>query len=372
MPSSTSNSDSHIRDIPNQPWAKLVIAAIAVFIVAMAGWEAFARKMQHLPGTQFQGFGKMWTLERRKLDRPNNIRIVLTGSSRMMWAADLDILEDGFGERPLQLALPGTGPALIVEDIVNNTDFDGLILVGVTSFLFNRLDEGFFGGEAFDNYHNEAPSQWAGTKIHRLLSKHLGFLDEAFALPELLERYSDLPVREGAENLLEKDWKLGDHYEDLQTDMWPPVETPGSFDNQQITNFWTPGLKRPPETPERMAEMSDSAIAFFTPLIDTLRARGGDMVFILMPADGLYLEHDKKTNYFDLTWQPMSDGFNAAAVNSYDYPELSSNLQIPEWSHLSRASQDLWSRDVVPIIKAQYLATRNKPIDDVIEPRLSQ
>ena len=70
-------------------------------------------------------------------------------------AADLDILEQGLSTRPLQLAIAGTGPALFLQDIVENTDFDGLVLIGVTPFLFNRLDEGFFGEEAYEEAWSE-------------------------------------------------------------------------------------------------------------------------------------------------------------------------------------------------------------------------
>jgi hypothetical protein len=366
MPSSTSSSDITYREIPERPWPRLLAAALVFMVIAMIGWEILARSLQHKPGT-FHGFAERWAVERHKLDKPNNYRVVLTGSSRVLWASDLDILEEGFGTRPLQLALPGTGPALIVEDIVNNTEFDGLLVVGVTPFLFNRLDEGFFGGAALKRYKSESPSQWSGAKIHGFLSKYFGFLDDAFDLFKLVERYSDFPVREGAENLMQKDWKLGDGVADGQMDMWPPVEQVGSFDNTQITNFWSGGLGRPPEKPERMAEMASETLAFFTPLVEKLRERGGDMVFIRMPSEGGYLKHDIKTDYRGLTWDVMVKDLGAPAIHTFDYPQLSTDLDIPEWSHLSRASQDLWSRDIVPVIEQTYEQYRGHSVYDIIK-----
>ena len=164
-------------------------------------------------------------------------------------------------------------------------------------------------------------------------------------------------------------WKLGNHYEDRQTDMWGPVEVEGSFDNEQILAFWMRGLSRDPESPERMQEMVDTSVEHFVPLIEKLRARGGDAVFIRMPGNGKYLEHAIKTNYRELTWNPMTEGFDAVSINTMDYPELSSELEIPEWAHLSRKSQDDFSRLIVPKLKQIYVKERGHSIDDIIHRR---
>ena len=369
MPSSTSSSDIPYRAIPARNWGVAWLICFVLVVSAVAGWEVKARSMQHLPG-DFDGYTNFtiqWAEERRKLDSPDSdTRVLLLGSSRMLWAADLDILEQQLGTRPLQLSIAGTGPALMLRDIVENTDFDGLVLVGVTTFLFNRLDEGFFGGDAFRWYEGASPSEYLGHEIHVFLSENFAFLDDGFKLFELIDHYSDFPEREGVWDLNAGEWKLGHHYEDRQTDMWPPIEVEGSFDNEQLLAFWMLGLGRDPEPPEKMQEMADEAVEFFAPLVEKLRARGGDVVFIRMPSAGKYLEHDLATNYRELTWDPMTEGFGAVAVNTMDYPELSSELEIPEWSHLSRQSQDDFSRRIVPIVKQRYREVRDHDIDDII------
>ncbi len=369
MPSSTSSSDIPYREIPDRAWGQAWLICAVLVLAAVAGWELKAREMQHLPGDYdgFISFAPLWAEERRKLDEPDHgHRVVLLGSSRILWGADLDILEQELGIRPLQLAIPGTGPALFLEDIVENTDFDGLALVGVTPFLFNRLDEGFFGEEALQWYNNPSPSGLVGYRLHMWLSDHFGFLDDGFRLFQLIDHYSTFPDREGTWDLNAGEWKLGSHYADRQADMWGPVEVEGSFDNEQMLAFWMLGLSRPPEDEERMAEMAESAVEFFAPLVEQLRERGGDVVFIRMPGTGKYLDHDLATNYRELTWDVMAEGVDAVWINSMDYEELSSDLEIPEWSHLSRKSQDDFSRRIVPVIQQHYLEARGQSIQDVI------
>ncbi|MDJ0909796.1 MAG: hypothetical protein QNI99_11425 [Woeseiaceae bacterium] len=372
MPSSTSSSDVPYREVPEKNWGLAWVIAVVLVIAGVAAWEMQARAMHHVPGDydELTNFAIQWGEERLELDDPDNdTRVVLLGSSRMLWGADLDILEEELGTRPLQMAIPGTGPALMFKSVVEESDFDGLVLIGVTPFLFNRLDAGMFGGEALRWYDGAGPSEYTGHWINSFLTQHFAFLDEGFRLFELLDNYSTLtiPEREGAYDLNARTWKLGHHWEDRQTDMWPPVEEEGSFDNEQILAFWMLGLSRPIPEPEGMQEMADSAVELFMPLVEQLRERGGDVVFIRMPSSGKYLEYDLAANYRELTWDPMAAGIDAVWINAMDYPELSSDLEIPEWSHLSRQSQDDFSRRIVPVMEQYYEIVRGQSIRDVID-----
>ncbi len=368
MPSSTSNSDIPYRDIPDRPWPRLLVVALVMLTIGLAGWEALARKMHHVPGSYLDN-GSAWAVERRKLDSPEqNVQVVLTGSSRMLWAADLDILEEGLGTRPIQLALPGTSPLIIIEDIVNETDFSGLILVGQTPFLFSAPGGGFMGDVALGAYRTESPSKRLGYQMHRQLSNQLGFLDQAFELFPLMEHYVALPVREGATDLMAGGWKLGDTYDDRQTDMWVPIEQPGSFDHQQIINFWEAGMGDPPPNAEAQAGMAAGSNGRLEPLIAEMRARGGDIVFIRMPSSGRYRDRELEADVDANVWRLHVEGVDALSVNGWDYPQLSTELDIPEWSHLSRESQDHWSRAVVPILKQRYQEFRGENLTSIWAP----
>jgi hypothetical protein len=369
MPSSTSSSNIAYNQVPAHPWPRIILVSLLITSALLVGWELLARKMHHQPGGYLSGMDSMWAQERRKLDQPDHdIRVVLTGSSRMLWGADLDIMQQEFGTRPIQLSLPGTSPALFVKDIVENTDFDGIILVGVTPFLFNWLTEGFFGKDAFARYHDESPSQWISTKLHDPLSKNLGFVDEAFSLFELVDHYLVLPARDNAKVLNEQGWKLGDTFDDRQTDMWSPIEQEGSFDNEQILNFWRPSIDLDnPKTPEELADMAQAAVDYFAPLVSQFKARGGDLIFIRMPSSGLYLEEDIFNNHRENLWLPMITGLDVPAVNTMDYADLSTELEIPEWSHLSRKSQDDWSKRIYPYIEQAYFTSRQQDINEVLK-----
>lgn len=377
MPSSTSSSEpvdapgvAH-REIPDRPWPRILLFAAGITVVGVGGWEVLARSMYHVPGTYDDWTGEAWAIERRRLDDPDqDVRVVLAGSSRILWAADLDILEEELGTRPLQLALPGTGPRVIVEHLVRTTDFDGVILVGYTPILFNVPGGGLMGQVAIDAYEQNAPGRRLSHQLHRELSDHLAFLDESFDLFKLLEAYAspELPVRDGSVNLEAEGWKLGDMYADRQMNMWEPVETPGTLDWRRVVAFWTDGEEEmgPAPPPERLAELAEDANAFFAPLVEEMRSRGGDIVFVRMPSSGEYRRVELEGDIDTHLWRPHVQGLDALSISTWDYPELSTELEIPEWSHLSRRSQDDWSRAVIPILLDRYRAFRGRTLHETL------
>jgi hypothetical protein len=63
----------------------------------------------------------------------------------------------------------------------------------------------------------------------------------------------------------------------------------------------------------------------------------------------------------------MITGFDAPALNSIDFPELSTELEISQWPHLTRKSQDDWSKRVYPYIHQNYFNSRSTDINTVLK-----
>ena len=77
-----------------------------------------------------------WTVERRKLAAGDHDGVVIFGSSRILFDTDLDVWEEMTGRRPIQLALVGTNPRPFLKRFAEDSDFDGLVVVGVTPEIF--------------------------------------------------------------------------------------------------------------------------------------------------------------------------------------------------------------------------------------------
>ena len=95
------------RPVPKVPWRGVLAAVVLLTLAAMVGWEMHVRSRGYAP--TLNDTGDLWSEARSKV-KPDSI--VLLGTSRMLFDIDLDVLERGLGQRPVQLALVGSSPLI--------------------------------------------------------------------------------------------------------------------------------------------------------------------------------------------------------------------------------------------------------------------
>jgi len=111
-----------------------LIIAITLGIISLAAWELYWRSQGVYP--TLDDNEALWSVQRCRVEKALSNDILLMGSSRVLFDMQLNEWETETGIRPIQLASVGSSPLPIFHDVVNNTDFDGTILVGVTPGLF--------------------------------------------------------------------------------------------------------------------------------------------------------------------------------------------------------------------------------------------
>ena len=158
----------------------------------LGGWEAWVRGQGVEPS--YRNSDGLWAEQRRKIDAGAGDGWVFIGSSRTLFNLQLDAWERLDGRRPVQLALEGTSPLGVMEQLAEDEDFTGKLIVGVAPGLF-------FSGfamrqSAIDRYASETPTQRFGQKVSQLVEPWLAFYNFDFALPLILAR-QPVPNREG-------------------------------------------------------------------------------------------------------------------------------------------------------------------------------
>ena len=77
-----------------------------------------------------------WAVERRKIAAGEYDDVVIVGTSRILFDTDLDVWEELTGRRPIQLALPGTNPRPLLDDLAGIRRSRGCVVVDSTPDLF--------------------------------------------------------------------------------------------------------------------------------------------------------------------------------------------------------------------------------------------
>jgi hypothetical protein len=338
-----------VRPVPAQPWGRILLGAVLLLALLVAGWEEYWRAYGVKPGFA-NSFG-LWAMQRRRIDQGEGAATVLISDSRQFFDLQLPVWEKLDGQRPIQLGLEGTSAAFFLEDLAADPKFTGRLLVGVAPQVF-------FGGNgyragAFKYYHKESPSQ----RIGQWLSMHLiepwfAFDGFDFALDIVLKR-QPWPERPG------RGWpmpvrKLAVTEADRNTHMWDKVETDPDY-RALMRQVWLHDLALSADDPPpaKRQEKALQQIERAVKAVHTLQARGVKVLFVRPPSTGPYLEYDERLFPRKTSWDVLLARTGAPGIHFQDYPELQ-GLEQPEWSHLSYAAADQYTARLYRIIERDF------------------
>ena len=363
MPSSTSSSEWRLgppaidmpydRPLPALRFGIASVVAAVVFLGSIAGWEIYWRAYGSTPS--YQNSDGLWAMQRRRIDQGEGNTTVLSGASRILFDADLDTWQRLSGERPIQLALEGTSPLFLLEDLSNNPKFKGRLIVDVAPDLFFTGFE--YRGKAQKYYRNETLSQRAGQWLSmHFIEPFFAFYDPDFALFTVLKR-QHWPGRAGVPPRTDVR-KLAMHDADRNTRMWGKVEQDRNYQHL-AQEIWAEEFNMPPykmmnlSGPEEFQRIVDKQIDRAAAAISKLRARGVKIIFVRPPSNGRYLEFENREFPRSKTWDVLIQRTGAPGIHFEDYPQLQ-GYWLPEWSHLAAEEKSRFTEALYGILEHEY------------------
>jgi hypothetical protein len=358
MPSSISSSEvpPFVRIVPRLRWRAAGLLALALVVIAVSGWELRMRSLGLHAGDV--GDGKSyWVVERRKIDAGPRDQVAILGDSRILFDTNLDLWQQLTGLRPIQLALPGTPALPFLTDLANDEHFAGLVVLGMNEPVFFLPIPGI-NGDALEYSRIESPSQRVGHQIDLLLQRRLAFLDTEYALFSLIDQL-DISNRLGVDpgyfvagNDYLAVWKLSESFADRQTTMWPRFEA-DAYLQQHAELAWSNALTLLNDAVAHGGPYPDALVGGMIAKarrdIETIRGRGGEVVFVRPPASGEFLKWERIVVPRATVWERLLRETHSFGIHFEDYPEM--RVLVPrEWSHLTGADQKLFSRAYVTVL----------------------
>lgn len=340
-----------VRDIPVQPWRRIFLVALVLFALLMTGWELYWRAFGALPS--YRNSDGQWAQQRRRIDAGEGGKTVLIGSSRMLFDLQLPVWEKLAGERPIQLALEGTSSVPVLEDLADDPNFNGRLLVDVAPDVFFS---GFaYRGNVLPYYHKQSPSQRSGNWLSmHLLEPVFAFDDPDFALATVIKRQA-WPLRPGMKkNIDVRKLRVSDA--DRNTHIWSKVETDSEY-RALARSIWAQRFRGPPppnlDTPAKLHATINAQIQRAVVAVAKLRARGVQVVFVRPPSAGRYLAFENQVFPRAQTWDLLLQRTGAPGIHFEDYPELQ-GYNLPEWSHLTAADAQRFTAALYQIVEQRY------------------
>jgi hypothetical protein len=354
MPSSTSNSDFE-RPIPAHPWRGVLLVSVLLTVIATAAWELRVRAWGYRP--TLDDTPDLWAQQRAKL-QPDSV--VIIGDSRTLFDLDLDALEQGLGQRPLQLALVGSCAYPVLADLVADEKFHGTIICSIVPMMWFAPA----GSPPYENsqkaikrYHTGTVAQRASHQLWMRLDEHVAFLQqEDLTLDQLLKK---LPIANRPGALVAP--PLPPYFYTLDRErrarMTDICERSTELQHT-IQQIWLP-LFTPPPPPTfipkeafgaAMNQAMESRFKDTVAAVQKLRARGGKIVFVRFPVSGGLKELEDKLTPRAGPWEQLLKASNTPGIYFEDHRELAS-FTLPEWSHLSAGDSVEFTKRLVPHLK---------------------
>ncbi|WP_282123970.1 hypothetical protein [Algibacter mikhailovii] len=337
----------------------LIIALIFV-IISITSWEFYWRAQGLHPTLNDEK--ALWAMTRAKVEEATKEDVIILGSSRAYFDIQVAQWKNETGKEPLQLASTGSSPLPTFHDIVNNTEFNGTIIVGVTpGLLFSTTYPKAFPWERpqskVDFYFNRTYAQRLNFLLSVPLQQNLVLMsadeeewNDDIDLKALLKR-----INWGKRDTLPPTppfYNFGDVSLPRNMSMMPRAATDTAFANSIIKVWHFFGKGSPP--PEK-----DATTAFFMNDVKKFKERGGNLILVRPPSSGGVRMGENMGLPRDRFWDSL---VHVAQVKSYhfeDYAQLK-NLTCPEESHLSLEDANFFTKELVEILKKDNVLPNHK------------
>jgi hypothetical protein len=325
---------------------KSLIIALVLFITGIGAWEIYWRSQGFYP--TIDDDKDLWAVQRAKVEKATDQDVLLTGSSRILFDIQLDAWERETGRRPIQLAYVGSSPLPVFHDIVENTDFKGTIVVGVTPGLFfsttnPKANPWEWPQSRVDHYHNRTYAQRLNHKLSLPLQESFAFLSEDQGIDglKLKELLGKVQIGNRIPNNMPPFHEFGEIARDRNLKMKDIVVRDTAYANSIIRVWMFFGKDAPP--PDKEATM-----AFFLKDLEKYKARGGNVILVRCPSSGGLREGEKMRLPRSEFWDDLVQKAQVKSYHFEDYEQL--KFECPEWSHLSAADAEIFTTELVKII----------------------
>ena len=328
---------------------KSFLLALLLVIAFIVTWEFVWRSKGY--GITYNDDKNLWAHTRNSANEPVDKTTVFAGSSRIKFDLDIPTWQKLTGTKAVQLAIGGSSPIPVLENLAADKEFKGRLIIDVTEGLFFSLPgsgEEKWAKACVDQFKDITPSQKASFAINTFLESNFVFLEESmFSLTPLLE---DLQLKNRKEvfsfPVFPKKFETNDFARQSRI---PRVFREDTALQRQVKNIWIT-FRMTDTTVKMHADTIQSILARVKKATDKIKSRGGEMIFVRTPSSNDVWEAEKYVYKREQFWDRLLAYTQIPGIHFKDYPAIS-NFICPEWSHLSQRDAVEFTKDFINILE---------------------
>lgn len=329
---------------------KSFLFACVLGFALVAGWELYWRSNGAIPNIDDNR--ELWARQVKKLNKPDDSLTVFLGSSRILFDIQRKVWKTKTGKDPVMLAVQGGSPLPSLKFIVDETDYRGLMVIGVTPGLFffstSETDWPLRRTKAkIEYYKDRTLAQRLNYSLSVPLQRSLAFYRDGDE-----EWSDDVDLKTLLDNMI-SDQRAGERYppfnnfEEVQIDRNVQMNAKTTNDTafaNTVIRAW--GLDDdepfPADKPGVVALVSEYATKYIE--------EGGKIVLLRCPSKGKFREVEKMGRPRREYWDTLTGATGLPAYHFEDYPQFQ-GLNLPELSHLSEADANIFTARLVELLR---------------------
>jgi hypothetical protein len=327
---------------------------LVLVVVVIGGWELYLRSSGVT--VSYDNDKELWADKRAMIYEPADKATVFLGSSRIKYDLDIPTYEQITGKHAIQLAAEGSSPLPVLIDLGKDRRFAGKVVVDVTEELFfsESGPRGDRQGDYLKYYKSRTPAQQASFVLDHAIESQFVFLDDDFlSLNAEIAEHFPLPNRPGVFvfPLFPKDFQLCAF--DRQNRMSPKFLADTSLQTR-VQRIWLLLMGMAKNAPRPKVDPVPGIVQDAVAAVDSIRARGGEVVFIRTPSSGQMFGIESHAFPREKFWDPLLTATHSNGIYFLDYPEIAHFVCL-EWSHLTPADAIAYTKALIPLLPKTFV-----------------
>jgi hypothetical protein len=339
------------------------ILALILAGAVIGSWEIYLRNNGY--SITYDDGDALWADKRAMVYQAKDKATVFIGASRNKYDIDIPTWKQLTGENAVQLAIEGESPTPILDELANDKNFRGKLMVDVTEDLFFTISPNDLTtpNKYIKHYNDRTPAERASFEINHVLESKFVFLDKNyFSLNSILKKLR-VRARKGVYGGPDFPWEFSKKTFNRQSYMDDRFVKDSNL-QKKVQHIWLEFEKNFPITPPT-GNTLDSFFSAVKTDVDKIKARGGDVIFVRTPSSNYYWEAEQKLFPKKLYWDKLLSFTGCNGIHFTDYEPVA-HFICPEWSHLSPQQAIVWTTNLVRILQEKgWSFPRNQQIAEL-------
>ena len=337
--------------LPKGGWGRAWFVALLLACCCLGGLETLLRERGRVP--TIVADQNLWCLQRDLASGRGSDTVAILGTSRAQTGFDSRLFRREYPDFPLAMLTVGAShPPATMEDLANDSRFQGIVLCELFSFSLMPLN--WDTQQSYVDYYH---SRWrTDQRVERVLKSLAqesfvavapGWRRDLAQVPGSLLKYAlgwratPLPEWEAQPRIYFPDGSVAINY---------AVVNALAVQNVGLHNWETVSRESRPIDAEEWAKI----VARFAAIIDKIQGRGGRVVLINYPVGGRLKEAMNSAFPRDKYWDVLARGTKAIAIAAEDVPSLSGYLP-PDGLHLGREDAERFTASLLEELRRRQI-----------------